>query len=268
MGIAWLDGEPAAMEAVELRSGGLPLLPEDTAWPYCPRCEGPLLFRAQIPLATTSLVDPLDDRSLLLFECHAQPESAPCPGTEALVVRGACTPRQPPLPGAWDVVLDDAGPEPERLAEMLARIDAGPPPRLAPRATIAHAIPASLAEQTLRLLTATGARITLRESPPTTLPAMHGALLVPFDDGAPGSARTTLPPLAGLTRTSGPRLRGFLGGATAGYRDHAFACACGQPTRTVARLLAVSEDGLALGAAVAQFCVACGRASHTRAAGG
>jgi hypothetical protein len=268
MGIAWLDGEPAATEAVELRSGGLPLLPDDTPWPHCSRCDAPLLFRAQIPLATSSLVGPLDERTLLLFECHAQPEGAPCTGAEALVAQGACTPRQPPVPAAWDVVLDDPGPEPERLAETLARLDSQPPPRLTPRTTIAHAIPAALAEQTLRILTGTGARVTLRESPPTTLPATHGALLVPFDDGAPGTARTSLPPLGGLTRADGPRLRGFLGGATAGYRDHAFPCACGRPTRTVARLLAVSEDGLALGPAVAQFCPACGRAYYARATTG
>ncbi len=269
MGIAWLDTDPTAMEAIELRSGGLPLLPTDVPWPHCPRCDAPLLFRAQIPLATTSLVGPLDDRLLLLFECHAGPAETPCAGTAAIVGRGACTPRQPPLPAAWDVVLEDAGPTPARLADTVARLAgplAAPPPahRLTPRTTIARAIPASLAEPTLRVLADTGARVTLREAPPTTLPAAHGALLVPFDDGAPGSARTSLPPLAGLAGPNGPRIRGFLGGATVGYRDHAFTCPCGRATRTVARLLAAPEGDLALGPAVAQLCPGCGRGHYHR----
>ena len=58
MGIAWCDGAAVKMEAVELRSGGLPLVPDDEPWPACPRCAAPMLFRAQIPLAMTTVVSP------------------------------------------------------------------------------------------------------------------------------------------------------------------------------------------------------------------
>ena len=265
MGIAWFDGNAVAMEALELRSGGLPLLPDDAPWPTCPCCEAPLLFRAQIPLALTSLVGPLDERTLLLFECHAAPDGEPCGGALAVLASGRCTPRQPPAALAFDVLLEDAGPDPAHLAEVLARLGSEAPPRLILGQAVARAIPATIAEQTLRVLEDAGAQLVLREAPPTTLASMFGGLLVPFDDAAPGSPRTTLPPLAGLgVGLQAGRMRGFLGGATVGARDHSFACRCGKPTRTVARLLGVPEGDLSLLPAVAQLCLGCGRAYYHR----
>jgi hypothetical protein len=262
MGLAWFDGDSLAKEDLELRSGGLPPLPPDTAWPCCPRCEAPLLFRAQIPLAMTSLVGPLDERTLLLFECHAAPDGEPCDGAVALLASGDCVPRQPPTPLAFDVLLEDAGADPDGVAAVVARLADEEPAPLTQGQVIARAIPAMMAEQTLRVLADAGARVVLRESPPTTLPAMHAGLLVPFDDG---NSSTTLPPLAGLgAGAHATRMRGFLGGATVGYRDHSFACSCGKPTRTVARLLAMPEGDLTLAPSVAQLCLGCGRAYYDR----
>jgi hypothetical protein len=280
MGIAWFDGGSVPMEAVELRSGGLPLLAEHDLWPTCPRCDAPLLFRAQIPLAMTSLVGPLDERTMSLFECHAETEGAHCDGTLALLASGERAPRQPPTPVAFDVLLEDAGPNAEQVAAVVARLGGDdfaqsrsggdedatrPTPTLAQQQTLARGIPATMAEQTLRILEESGARVVLRESPPTTLAAMAGAVLVPFDDGVPGASRTTLPPLAGLSASAnGRRMRGFLGGSTPGNREHSVACVCGKPTRTVARLLGTPEGELALAPSVAQLCLSCGRAHYHR----
>jgi|GEM_PF-5680484 len=267
MGIAWFDGGSVAMDAVELRSGGLPLLAENDVWPSCPRCDAPLLFRAQIPLAMTSLVGPLDERMMSLFECHAETEGTHCDGTLALLTSGERAPRQPPTPVAFDVLLEDAGPNAEQVAAVVARLggDEIAQPPLAPQQTLARGIPATMAEQTMRILEESGARVVLRESPPTTLAAMAGAVLVPFDDGLPGASRTTLPPLAALSRSAeGRRMRGFLGGSTPGNREHSFACVCGKPTRTVARLLGTPEGELALAPSVAQLCLSCGRGHYHR----
>ena len=293
MGIAWFDGGSVAMDAVELRSGGLPLLAENDLWPSCPRCDAPLLFRAQIPLAMTSLVGPLDERMMSLFECHAETEGAQCDGTLALLASGERAPRQPPTPLAFDVLLEDAGPNAEQVAALVARLGGDeaaqqtltptptPTPTLTPTPTptptptqtptptpqqmLARGIPAAMAEQTMRILEESGARVVLRESPPTTLAAMSGAVLVPFDDGVPGASRTTLPPLAALNGSAdGRRMRGFLGGSTPGNREHSFACVCGKPTRTVARLLGTPEGELALAPSVAQLCLSCGRGHYHR----
>lgn len=264
MGIAWFDGDPVEMEALELRSGGLPLLTESTPWPACPRCDAPLLFRAQIPLAMTSLLSPLDERTMMLFECHAETEGTLCDGAAAVLSTGECAPRQPPAAQAFDVFLDEAGPNPEDVAGILGRL-AGEDARWpAAGQIVARGIPAAMAEQTVRILEEAGARIVLRESPPTTLASVNGALLMPFDDGVDGASRTTLPALGGLVGSSKRRMRGLIGGATAGYRDHSFTCTCGKPTRTIARLLAVSDAGVELAPAVAQLCLACGRAHYHR----
>ena len=273
MGIAWFDGGSVAMESVELRSGGLPLLAETDLWPACPRCDAPLLFRAQIPLAMTSLVGPLDERTMSLFECHAETEGAHCDGTLALLASGDRAPRQPPTPLAFDVLLEDAGPNAEQVAAVVARLggdDFAQLPLqqqqpLMKQQTLARGIPATMAEQTMRILEESGARVVLRESPPTTLAAMSGAVLVPFDDGVRGGSRTTLPPLAALSHSAdGRRMRGFLGGSTPGNREHSFACVCGKPTRTVARLLGTPEGELALAPSVAQLCLSCGRGHYHR----
>lgn len=206
MGLAWFDGESVPLEAVELRSGGLPLLPAGTAWPACARCATPMLFRAQVPLALTTIVGPLDERTLLLFECHAEHDGAPCGGMLALVTSGEGTPREPP-----------------------------------------------------------------RCDTPTTLASIHGGLLVPFDDGGPGGAQTTLPALAELvadaSRAQRPSyLRALLGGAAGAPRDRALVCGCGKPTRTVARLVSVPAPELPLAAGVARLCLGCGAAYYHRVA--
>lgn len=208
MGLAWFDGDSVGTGAAELRSGGLPSLPDDAPWPACPSCHAPLLFRAQIPLAVTTVVGPYDERTLLLFECHAAPHGEPCDGALALVATGDRAPREPPSSRTRDV----------------------------------H-----------------DGRV-----PPTPL-ASHAGLLVAFEDGAPGSPPMTSPSRAAFVPdTSGHRMRGFLGGATAGSRDHSLLCECGEATRTVARLLGAPEGEVDLSPSVAQLCLGCGRVYYRR----
>lgn len=91
--------------------------------------------------------------------------------------------------------------------------------------------------------------------------APRGGRLVPFDDGVPGTHRTTLPPLESLAGTPRHgRLLGLLGGTTPGSIDGSTLCGCGRPTRTVVRLLGSDEPvrpQVCLGPALVQLCLQC-----------
>ena len=265
MGIAWFDDDAPPEDEAELRTGGRPLLEPNQAWPVCPQCSLPMLFRAQVPLAMTSLVPFSDDRLASLFECHAVVDGDVCTGSAVLVSSGTRELRDPPEATLFDVWLR-AGTDAVRLARILTAHDI--PEGATPPVALLRAAPRSMAEATLDALRATGADVELRPSPPTLLSNIWGGRMVPFDDGVPGMRRTTLPPLPELmTEMKRMPMRGIFGGATPGYRDHAFSCSCGQATRTAVRLLAIEEPdpcGATLGPSTLQFCTACGKASLLR----
>lgn len=271
MGIAWLDADASPpMDAPVLRTGGLPLLGENQPWPECARCEVPMLFRAQIPLGITSLAAPDDDRLLLVFECHAETEHGPCDAGTILLSTGIRGPRAAPVLRQFDVVIDDLGPDVQRVLALAATLSegksAGGPAPPVPWPLL-RSVPASIADETLSALASAGAKATKHPSSTVVLPEIHGGVLVAFDDGQPGMSKTTLPPLHGLVAGVGrKRMRGLIGGATPGYRDHSFVCSCGRSTRTAVRLLAVrgGEKEPSLGPAVAQLCLACSTGSLHR----
>jgi len=273
MGIAWFDDDPPPMEVAALRTGGLPLLTDDEPWPSCPQCEVPMLFRAQVPLALTSLVACDDERLILLFECHHTTERGPCDVGSVVVTRGAVAPKPAPSATTFDVAITALGPRPFGVLEIASQIgdvelragSAVPMPLV-----VLRAAPSFLAEEAVRAIFGSGGDAVLRASPPMLLRDHHGGLLVPFDDGRRGLGATTLPPLGQLTEAVGQRtIRGLLGGATPGYRDHAFACTCGRPTRTIVRLLAQQAplSDVRLGPAVAQLCLQCSKGALYRSAG-
>ena len=266
MGIAWFDDEAPPEGEAELRTGGRPLLAVDQEWPLCPVCSQPMLFRAQVPLAMTSLVPYTDDRLVSLFECHAVTEDGPCTGAVALVSTGERVLRDPPEAVLFDVWLRAGDPNALGLARVLEAYDL--PDGIEPPFALLTGAPLAMAEATLEALRATGADVELRPSPPTLLSKTWGGRMVPFDDGVPGMRRTTLPPLPELmTEIGRVPMRGIFGGATPGYRDHAFSCECGQATRTAVRLLAIEEpdaSGAVLGPSTLQFCSACGKATLLR----
>jgi len=253
------------MEAAALRTGGLPLLTADQAWPECPSCSVPMLFRGQVPLSLTGLVPFDDSRVLLIFECHAQPSGVTCLEGQALILRGEMGLVEPPAVTTFDVWLDGVGDHPEealRLASALAATDI---PRRAEDVletpfAVMEACPGYIAHEAVRALRYVGARVSLRPTAPTTLSSCYGGRLMPFDDGQPGLARTTLPALDGLLEAArGGTMRGLIAGDSPGYRDYSFRCSCGRATRTALRLLAHREPdgGPKLGPAVVQVCTRC-----------
>jgi hypothetical protein len=261
MGIAWFDDDPPPPLARELRSGGLPLLPSRTEWPACPRCSLPLLFRAQVPVALTSLAPFDDERLILVFECHAETDEGACAGGLALVVEGELEVRTPPIAPLCDVLIDDPGPTPSRLLEVLRMLEAKMP--FDYPFTALRTVPASLAEQALVAIREAGAEARAKAAPPTTLAPARGGKLAPFEDGFVGTRRTTLPPLRELMSEKRTMV-GIFGGATPGYRDHALVCACGAQTRTAFRLLADESSEPALGPAALQLCPRCSHAELLR----
>lgn len=269
MGIAWFDDVPPPMEEPALRTGGLPLMAEGDSWPDCPRCELPMLFRAQLPLAVTSLVAPDDPRLLLLFECHAvDEEGCTCDGSEVRIVDASrkLAPLEPPAACAFDVMLLDVG---ERAAEVMRIASALSDRELDLSATklplaLLRAAPASIAQETVRTVCDAGGSAQTLPCPPTTLPMMHGGKLVPFDDAMTGVRKTTLPPLGELmTQANRGKMRGLLGGSTPGYRDHSIQCSCGSPSRTAVRMLA-TQGPYSLEPSVVQVCLRCNSASAFR----
>ncbi|MEM9194409.1 MAG: hypothetical protein AAGF12_34850 [Myxococcota bacterium] len=257
MGVAWFDDEPPEMPEIELRTGGLPLLPEGVAWPTCARCELPMLFRAQVPLNITPIASYDDPRVLLIFECYASGDTA-CDSGQAVVVSGGLEPRPAPPPSAFDLMLHDRGPNPSAVDALVFAI-ADCPASTLPSVIMQNA-PSSIVSEAVRAIEEAGGRAEALPSAATVLPWVRGGRLVPFDDGIPGLSKTTLPPLAEL-RTGGvpASMRGILGGSAPGYRDYAVSCRCGEPTRTALRLLADrSMEGPALRPATIQVCRKCG----------
>ena len=263
MGIAWLDREELPpMNARELRTGGLPLLETGQEWPECPRCDAPMLFRAQMPIAITSLAAASDDRLVLMFECHAETDFGICEAGAVIISRGK-DPREAPTIRTFDVLVDDIGANQEHVKKLATELqsDLGAPRVLVLPGVVFRAQPASIAEQAVHALQAAGATAAMRPAPVVMLTHIAGGILVPFDDGLPGMSKTTLPPLQTIVQGEGrKKIRGLIGGATPGHRDVSLVCGCGKPTRTAVRLLASRSDepgSLLLGAAVAQICLTC-----------
>ena len=269
MGIAWFDDVAPPAEDRALRVGGLPMLPQDQPWPVCPRCDLPLLFRAQVPLALTSLVAFDDDRLLLLFECHAFRQDGPCDGSAVIISSGPTVPRPPPRDELFDVWL--GVPRSTAVRALVCRLracdsdcqcaqDAGAP--------VLAAVPASIAGGASAVLNQVGGRTLLRPSAPTILTESHGGRLVPYDDCLPGFHRTTLPPLEHLDALAdGAIMRGLLGGPRAVPGGHHSNCRCGRPPRTAVRLLRHRQAdpcGAHPGPAWAEVCLRCGEGELRR----
>lgn len=240
-------------------------MPAQEDWPMCRRCDVPMLFRAQLPLSCTSLVSFDDDRLVLVFECHARTDDGICDEGTVRISGGDLVPREAPHCTTYDVILNSLGDHPDKVRRVLIALgDASRLPNLSrvplPTTVVFGSLP-SIAREVALSIEQAGGQSGLRPSPATTLSEMRGGRLVPFDDGTPGVRRTTLPPLRDLvTATKKAAMRGLLGGATPGYRDHSFACGCGRPTRTAVRFLADKAPdpaGVVLGPAVAQVCIKC-----------
>jgi len=238
-----------------------------------------MLFRAQIPLALTSLVDVDDDRLLLVFECHAHGEDGgPCDGGDVVVARRPYGLADAPPAQAHDVVLTDLGANPDAVWKVVEQLFVGDEVRFddlaPPPVTIVPTSPSSIAEQAIAMVRDAGGRAELRPAPVTQLGGVWGGRLVPYEDGFPGTRKTTLPPLSTLMNGNGKRtaMRGLFGGTTPGYRDHPSPCTCGRPTRTAVRLLgetgAPRGGGVRLGPATVQVCLACDRATLHRISSG
>ena len=224
-----------------------------------------MLFRGQVPLSLTGLVAFDDPRVLLVFECHARPGGMACLEWQALIMEGELGLVEPPAVNTFDVWLERTGAHPEqalRLAAALAatELPAGSARGLELPFAVMEACPGYIADEAVRALRYVGAQVSLRPTAPTTLANCYGGRLMPFDDGQPGLARTTLPALDGLLEAArGGTMRGLIAGDEPGYRDHSFQCSCGRPTRTALRLLAHREagDGPKLGPAIVQVCLRC-----------
>jgi len=285
MGIAWFDDDPPPMEEPTLRIGGIPLLTSEQLWPICPRCGLPMLFRAQVPMALTSLVSPFDDRLLLFFECHANLGRKPCDSGILVVANGNITPRTAPKCHNFDVVLVSFGADPmrvvkvvdslrgcfddddsERVTSLFTRKTASAGSRYKTPTVVLNNVPSSIGFQAKHTLSELGAIVQLIPSSPTTLPDVRGGKLVPFDDGSPGACRTSLPGISKIQSDYGIRsMRGLIGGAVPGYRDFSLTCSCGRRTRTAVRLLAdASVRTINLGPTTAQICLHCGSGSLFR----
>lgn len=271
MGLAWFDEDTDPLAPSSLHTGGLPQL-GDHPWPECPRCGVPMLFRAQLPLGVTSLVGPDDDRLVLVFECHAQDRAGVCGAGEVIVTTTDATPATPPAVRTFNVVVEstrDDGMSVRSIARTLGEdgedggddLDELPIP-----GPVLLSQPESIATQAKSLLEAAGAVVVLKPAAPVTLEATHEGILVPFDEGAPGMTKTTLPPLTSLVEgTKKRRIRALVGGATPGHRDLKLPCTCGKPTKTALRLLASSSDPVVkLGSSMVQLCLSCSRGSLHR----
>lgn len=274
MGIAWFDEAPPPMEEPALRTGGAPLLPEGEAWPTCPRCEMPMLFRAQLPLALTGLVGFDDDRLVSVFECHARLDAEPCE-EGAVIVRSAAQlkPRMAPDTQGFTIVLHELGSRPGPVLRTVASIadaeqtidDADLP------AVILWGAPPSIANETVRAIADQGGRAELLPHPPTQLARCVGGKLVPYDDDVPGTHRTTLPPLRELVGSQETgMMRGLFGGNFPGDTQGIAPCTCGRNRKTVVRLFAHRDrdpSGAHLGPASVQVCLRCGSGNLLRSGG-
>jgi hypothetical protein len=129
------DGEPAA-DAPVLRTGGVPLVPDEFVWPGCRECGGSMQFLAHLPLGTgvfsvfvcqndPGLCDDWDATAganrAFLFNGDLSPAAVPAEGTTLLgavtALRGhpADTPTEQPvlgrLGGEPDWIQDDETPD-------------------------------------------------------------------------------------------------------------------------------------------------------------
>jgi hypothetical protein len=294
MGIAWLDDDPPPMAEPALRVGGVPLLSSEQTWPNCPRCGLPMLFRAQIPLALTSLVSPYDERLLLFFECHSNVRRTACNGGALVITKGVGSPREAPECQYYGVHLFSFGDFSEQVARVVdalkedadqdeweevadeneweevmhshIRRSTNGDERFKTPLVVLNNVPSSIGFQAVHTLSELGATVELLPASPTTLPDIRGGKLVPFDDGTFNACRTTLPSIRKINANFGARaLRGLMGGATLGNRDYTYNCGCGRQTRTAVRLLADdSVPKIPLGQTIAQVCLHCGTGSLYR----
>lgn len=276
MGIAWFDDSEITPDEASLRLGGLPLLGAHQPWPTCVECDVPMLFRGQIPLALTSLVGPSDGRVLSIFECHARVDGGSCLEGTVVVTRGSCAPRSAPKIDRFDVVLDELGPDEDSVQRVIeAFLDeqesandnhiTPPRTRSQPPIVMVSNVSDEIGVTALSIAEQLGARGHLAPIAPTTLEHACNGRLVPYDDGT-SARQTTLAPLVELSEQLGRQsIRGLIGGVTPGYRDYAHQCACGRATKTAVRLMGdLHMKPVALGPAVAQFCLGCGSASLLR----
>ena len=229
-----------------------------------------MLFRAQVPLALTSLVSFADSRVLSVFECHATHDTGPCDGAAAYLLADPLELREAPRSATRDVILTETGSHPDRVGRIVDAVDGyGGLGRMVLPAVILRIAPLSIARETVRAILEAGGHAVMRESAPVVLGDVRGGKVVPFDDGPRAFSRTTLPPLESVAgRGNRGGVLALLGGSLPGYRDFAFRCACNRPTRTAFRLLAQrdadSRTGIAPGAAAAQVCLQCSVASVHR----
>jgi hypothetical protein len=78
-----------------------------------------MLFRAQIPMALTSLVPAADKRLLLIFECHAGYLGTPCNSGTVVITGDETAPRTSAICTSFGVVLRDLGPVPEQVTQVV-----------------------------------------------------------------------------------------------------------------------------------------------------
>jgi hypothetical protein len=267
MGIAWFDAKGDSEPEVNgLRTGGKPALPPHTPWPRCPVTDLPMLFRAQLPLASTGLVTPDDERLLAVFESYTDLGSG-IRGTDGVGIVTRSTEHEllPPPTSAHDVVILRWGPTPERvmpLATLLAdeglHVSVNTPLPF----TLMRATPHSISAQTAQSLHETGATVDLLPHPPTTLGFCKAGEIIPYEDQIPGNFRTTLPPLSQLQDPmEKSRMRALLGSDGPNTHDPSLMC-CEKPMRTVARLLGAerpSPNGVRLRPSVVYLCLRCDR---------
>lgn len=214
MGIAWLDAETPPEEARALRTFGRPLLPVGAEWPACPRCDLPLLFRAQVPLVSTSLVSYDDSRILSIFECHRH--GGQCEGGQALILEGKLVPHSPPAPISFDVLVPSTIHRDSGVARVLSALGG----RSQGNTGVVSRVPPSIANEAVRAINRVGGKADLRTSSRTVLAEARGGRIAPFEDCFVGTRPTTLRPLDELVRdhcVGG--LRGILGGDAPGHRN-------------------------------------------------
>ncbi|MET9293001.1 DUF1963 domain-containing protein [Streptomyces sp. NPDC003077] len=69
-----IEAGPSAPDALVTRTGGVPLAPACTEWPYCASCEGPMQFLAQVVLNDLGEGDEEGRQGVLaLFACQNDP---------------------------------------------------------------------------------------------------------------------------------------------------------------------------------------------------
>lgn len=235
------------MERPALRLGGVPLLPRDLAWPQCHRHGRPLLFRAQLPIATTTIAAASDPRMLAVFECHADHS---CREGEVLVVRDALAPRESPGPTGWDLRLLDLGRSPLTVLCALSAVTPAPVNHLPLPTRIPTRCAEATAHDTALMLRDLGAEVYAVPASEARLATCHGARLVAFEDDLDDPM-----PIA-----TDEGLRAVVVGLR--RREPILRCdGCDRDTRVVARLLPFrdSPTDRLLGLTAVRMCLRCDR---------